>query len=72
MASFDDHLTYPAIRYTLTRNGYENVKAGLKQRRAKDVRGDKAIMVFSGRTPIATTPSATATRSTASAPFHAP
>lgn len=45
-----------AIRYTLTRKGFKKVKAGLKQRRAKGVRGDKTIFIFSGTTPIATTP----------------
>lgn len=45
-----------ARRYTLTRKAYRKVKAGLKQRRAKAVRGEKTILVFSATTPIATTP----------------
>jgi hypothetical protein len=45
-----------AIRYTLTRKAFKKVKAGLKQGRARGVRGDRTIFVFSATTPIATTP----------------
>lgn len=45
-----------AVRYALTRKSYKKVKAGLKQRRARGVRGDKTIFIFSSTTPIATTP----------------